>query len=101
MKFRKKPTIVEAIKFEYTKDGVTRLRNFAGKNSGLVSKAKHAGAIAEAIIIISYHPTDDIVKHNVAFEGDWIIKNENGEFYPCKPDVFHKEFEPITNKKDK
>lgn len=101
MKFRKKPTIVEAIKFEYTKDGITRLRNFAGKNSGLVSKAKHAGAIAEAIIIVSYYPSDDIVKHNVAFEGDWIIKNENGEFYPCKPDVFHKEFEPITNKKEK
>lgn len=26
--------------------------------------------------------------------GDWIIKGVNGEFYPCKPDVFDKTYEP-------
>lgn len=25
--------------------------------------------------------------------GDYIIKGVNGEFYPCKPDIFHKTYE--------
>lgn len=26
--------------------------------------------------------------------GDWIIKGVNGEFYPCKPDIFAATYEP-------
>lgn len=26
-------------------------------------------------------------------KGDYIIKGVNGEFYPCKPDIFHKTYE--------
>ena len=25
--------------------------------------------------------------------GDWIIEGLNGEFYSCKPDIFHKSYE--------
>lgn len=25
--------------------------------------------------------------------GDWIIRGVNGEFYPCKPDIFAKTYE--------
>lgn len=27
--------------------------------------------------------------------GDYIIKGVNGEFYPCKPDIFEKTYEPV------
>ena len=27
--------------------------------------------------------------------GDYIIKDANGEFYPCKPDIFEKTYEEI------
>ena len=27
--------------------------------------------------------------------GDWIIKGVNGEFYPCKPDVFEKTYSRV------
>ena len=26
---------------------------------------------------------------------DWIIKGVNGEFYPCKPDIFEKTYEAV------
>jgi hypothetical protein len=26
--------------------------------------------------------------------GDWIIKGVNGEYYPCKNDIFEKTYEP-------
>lgn len=29
--------------------------------------------------------------------GDYIIKGVNGEFYPCKPDIFEKTYEKATN----
>jgi hypothetical protein len=28
--------------------------------------------------------------------GDWIIKGIQGEFYPCKPDIFAATYEPAT-----
>lgn len=29
--------------------------------------------------------------------GDWIIRGISGEFYPCRPDVFEKTYEPIED----
>ena len=31
----------------------------------------------------------------LAVENDYIIKGVNGEFYPCKPDIFEKTYEII------
>lgn len=30
----------------------------------------------------------------VASAGDYIIRGLRGEYYPCKPDVFQKKYEP-------
>jgi hypothetical protein len=27
--------------------------------------------------------------------GDYVIKGVNGEFYPCKPDIFAKTYDPV------
>lgn len=27
--------------------------------------------------------------------GDWIIRGVQGEFYPCKPDIFERTYEPV------
>ena len=32
-----------------------------------------------------------------ASKGDYIIKGVNGEFYPCKPDVFEKTYDVVEN----
>ena len=29
--------------------------------------------------------------------GDWIITGVHGEQYPCKPDIFEKTYEPVSN----
>jgi hypothetical protein len=29
--------------------------------------------------------------------GDWIIKGINGEFYPCKPEIFVATYDPATS----
>lgn len=34
----------------------------------------------------------------LAVEGDFIIKGVQGEFYPCKPDIFAATYEPANTK---
>jgi len=29
--------------------------------------------------------------------GDWIIRGVQGEFYPCKPDIFEATYEPVSS----
>jgi hypothetical protein len=29
--------------------------------------------------------------------GDYVIKGVQGEFYPCKPDIFHETYEEVDN----
>ena len=31
----------------------------------------------------------------IASPGDWIIRGVNGEFYPCKPDIFAKTYDAV------
>lgn len=31
----------------------------------------------------------------IARPDDWIIKGVQGEFYPCKPDIFEQTYEPV------
>ena len=31
-----------------------------------------------------------------ATHGDWIIKGVQGEFYPCKPDIFDATYEQVS-----
>jgi hypothetical protein len=28
--------------------------------------------------------------------GDWIIRGVQGEFYPCKPDIFEATYDPVS-----
>jgi hypothetical protein len=31
---------------------------------------------------------------------DWVIQGVHGEFYPCKPDIFEKTYEPVEDYND-
>lgn len=39
---------------------------------------------------------DTLEGGHIVCPGDWIITGVNGEFYPCKPDIFEKTYEPVT-----
>jgi hypothetical protein len=83
-KYRKKPVMVEAVRF-------------TGRGS--------EDAILEWIDgpLASYHMGSDPATAPIkistlegvmeAAPGDWIIKGVAGEFYPCKPDIFEATYE--------
>lgn len=50
-----------------------------------------AKVLREKIVL---HQTINIIDM-LASVGDFIIKGVNGEFYPCKPDIFEKTYECV------
>lgn len=79
MKFRKKPIAVEAIRYE---------------------KA-HIGRALDFCNMLRYNQHDNEYYVETlegcmkVTEGDFIVKGINGEFYPCKPDIFEKTYEKL------
>ena len=77
-KFRKKPVVIEAI--QWTGSNLKDVIEFLGGASwmngrGLIIKTLEGELHASV--------------------GDFIIRGVAGEFYPCKPDIFEKTYEPV------
>ena len=82
MKFRIKPIVIEAEQWFEGKeiDGV-KLGITINSLTGNYVKA-HMIETLEGTMIVS--------------PGDWIITGVNGEIYPCKPDIFKKTYEAVS-----
>lgn len=82
--YKKKPVIIEAIQFVDDVDRILEIQEFAGQETIRVDyKDKN-------------NPTlkiDTLEGVMTASAGDYIIKGVQGEFYPCKPDIFEKTYE--------
>ena len=85
-KFKKRPVVIEAI--QYRKNRIDCIE-FTGKKA-YAKSTKVDGRVEEWVIVI---PT--LEGDMTASEGDWIIKGVEGEFYPCKPDIFEKTYEEV------
>ncbi len=94
MKYRKRPVVIDALEFEYSEEGIQRLKEFCGPALGNIAKDRHPTAKGEAEIGTLEDGVHLKVKH-IATEGDFIIKGVQGEFYPCKPDIFWATYEKV------
>jgi hypothetical protein len=86
-KFRKKPVVIEAVQADGTPDINRKIIDWTRGSRTPASMDKHPDhgsrlsiATLEGAMWVS--------------PGDWIIKGINGEFYPCKPDVFAATYDP-------
>ena len=82
MKFRKKPVVIDAEQF--TRANIDKCINFVCANGS----ADHDEA---GNSVLRIQTLEGVMRADI---GDWIIKGVNGEFYPCKPDIFEKTYEP-------
>jgi hypothetical protein len=83
MKFRKKPVVIEAEQF--TDENKDRCFNFVRCNC--VEDRDRNGLPRLCIQTLEGEMTASL--------GDWIIRGVNGEFSPCKPDIFAATYEPV------
>jgi hypothetical protein len=87
-KFRKKPIVVEAIQLK----SYTELKIIEWAHAGMHPAQNSIVLKDEFGLQIR---TLDGWMH--ASFGDWIIKGVNGEFCPCKPDIFEKTYERVED----
>lgn len=85
-KFRKKPVVIEAMTYDGTQDGMKAVLDWINQNGG---SAKRGVWPQGPVIFI-----ETLEGAMAALSGDWIIKGVQGEFYPCKNDIFEQIYEP-------
>jgi len=86
MKFRKKPVVIDAVRWDETKETFATLTAMGMECSSYTS---HKG---ENYVRDLHIKTRE--GQHIASLGDWIIKGVHDEFYPCKPDIFAATYEP-------
>jgi hypothetical protein len=84
-KFRKKPVVIDAEQFLATKDSWDKIAAMGCK--------LHPGEMgSESFYVTTIH--GQLTK---VAKGDWVILEPDPQFaYPCKPDIFEKTYEPVT-----
>ena len=86
-KYKTKPVEIEAIQF--TRKTFEEVKDFAEGNvvNLTIERTPNGKAYCEIVTL------EGVM---VGTEGDYIIRGLRGEYYPCKPDVFHKKYEEVV-----
>jgi hypothetical protein len=79
-KFRKKPVVIEAVR--WTGHNTTAILHWMFPS---IEPDACANGLTIKTLEGELHAT----------KGDWIIKGVQGEFYPCKPDIFKETYEQM------
>ena len=87
-KYRKKPVVIDA--WQFTKANYKiGAPDFIRHSNGVVTLwSQYGGDVIEGWI-------ETLEGKMRVSENDFIIRGVNGEFYPCKPDIFAKTYEPV------
>ena len=83
---KKKPVIVECMK--WTGENSLAVKDFCGDKVQFVP---------DIMLGCSVAAIKTLERTMSATPGDIIIKGVNGEFYPCKPDIFEKTYELVND----
>ena len=93
-KYRKKPVVIEAI--QWTRENDIELERWLCQEESVEIEIDNhpykSGVYVSFIDKITIKTLEGEMK---ASKGDYIIKGVNGEFYPCKPDIFEKTYELV------
>ena len=82
MKYVKKPLIIEAIRYDGTTISEDEVKNFTGGIAIRIAGTR----------ILEIPTLEGIMK---VLPNDWVIKGIQGEFYPCKDDIFTRTYDEI------
>ena len=84
-KFRKKPIVIEAIRLSPNPYNLNEVAKWCDADEIFYDEIRGWDAI-------KINTLEGVM---IAHMGDWVIKGVNGEFYPCKNDIFEKTYEEL------
>jgi hypothetical protein len=90
VQYRKKPVVIEAMQWDGTAQAATPIVDWI-LSSGDRS-ARFRNGVDDVCIAI-----DTLEGTMFASPGDFVIRGVQGEFYPCKPDIFEATYEPVSS----
>lgn len=85
-RYRKKPVVIEAMG-PLTASNMDEIAAWCGRAAVLPPPSSR----------LVYVTIDTLEGRMVANEGDFIIRGVQGEFYPCKPDIFAATYEEVVD----
>ena len=92
MKYRKKPVVIDAI--QWNGFNLQEIKDFVGNDLQYdINDTAYQAGKGRPVIYMKIHTIEG--DHECTI-GDFIIKGIKGEFYPCKPDIFEKTYEPVN-----
>ena len=96
-RYRKKPVEVDAVQWDGTAEGATPIIDWI---LGSGHTATYRCSNPDRCATTDGDTPHDIQIHTLegdmaASLNDWIIRGVQGEFYPCKPDIFAKTYDAI------
>lgn len=90
-RFCKKPIEIEAIQWDGSTTTFEELELWCGDDTFFLDRVTDSTVSPRWYDRLSVKTLEGPLYASV---GDWIIRGVQGEFYPCKPDVFEKTYEP-------
>lgn len=91
MRYRKKPVIIEAM--QWTGSNFEEIKQFVTKDLIYdIDDATWKVGMGIPHITIKIRTLEGEMLASI---GDFIIKGVDGEFYPCKPDIFQKTYDEV------
>ncbi len=89
--YRKKPVVIEAEQF--TGMNIEKIIRFIGEEN-LVAQEFDTDISKEFPTEIQIKTLEGVM---TASRYDYIIKGIKGEYYPCKPDIFYRTYDPALD----
>ncbi|WP_281783763.1 hypothetical protein [Sinimarinibacterium flocculans] len=93
-KYRKKPVVIEAARFDGTRESIAAICRWANTSQEEDLWIDYLSVKDDEVSDVLVHTLEGPMRVNV---GDWIIKGVQGEFYPCKPDIFAATYEEVND----
>lgn len=90
MNFRKKPIVIQAIRWEGGEYGC--LETFCGRNWNRADAVDEVGPADKENVVVFNSLENQWLNVPVGF---WIIRGIKGELYPCEPEVFAATYELV------
>ncbi len=97
-KYRKKPVVIEAIQATGTPENNREIIDWTRGSDTPASMDRRCIEVDDGSVIQDTRPSLTISTLEGAMwvtPGDFVIKGVQGEFYPCKPDIFEATYEAV------
>ena len=93
LKYQKKPIIVEVLRY-LGNDNIGEVIDFVGEENIDLGWSGSVSPLLDPIEMC--HKIRTLEGDMILSVGDVIIKGVNGEFYPCKPEIFEKTYNIVV-----